>query len=107
MRDEELAQFRVVGEAGLAVGDVGPGEGGDFLPLAVVEDRVKRSWDGRQAAGDLLPGGRSRHQERMACLRRWYNRISRSQGCDHVTRPGDPRAALNTALLSLGRPPVT
>lgn len=25
----------------------------------------------------------------------------------HVSRPGDPRAALNTALVSLGRPPLT
>ena len=45
-------------EAGLALGDVGPDEGGCFLPLAVVEDRLDGARDGRQAAGEVLPGFR-------------------------------------------------
>jgi hypothetical protein len=45
-------------EPGLALGDMGPDEGGCLLPLAVVEDWLDRSWDWRQATGEFVPGFR-------------------------------------------------
>jgi len=42
-------------ESGLALGDMGPDEGGCLLPLAVVEDWLDRSWDWRQATGEFVP----------------------------------------------------
>jgi hypothetical protein len=44
------------GETELALGDLGPDEGGRFLSFAVVQGGLDGAWDGRQVFGDFVPG---------------------------------------------------